>query len=152
MEVVAFIASCEKCSEREACESLPDEDLVAEAEGKLKALILAKILKAKIFDEWDGFQNFVRERTGVSFGAATLVIDEEKEWAVINPVVVSPILLAIRNGELLEILQDLSFRTRTLRELEENVEAILKRLGPKKIMRTNPEELFEILRKFLVEA
>ena len=150
MEVVAFIASCEKCSEREACESLLDEDLVDEATGKLRALILAKILKAKIFDEWDGFQNFVRERIGVSFGAATLVIDEEKERAVINPVEVSPILLVIRNGELLEILQDLSFRT--LRELEENVEVILKKLGPKKIMRTNPEELFEILRKFLVEA
>ena len=145
VEVVAYISSCDNCVEKETCQALPDEELEDEAITKLKGIVLARILGARVFDEWSEFQSYIRKKTGIEFQPTIVVIDEEAKSVMIEPVGASPLILVISDGRLSEIILETSFKTKYLQEQEENVRAIVRRFGAKKIMQMNPDELVEIL-------
>jgi len=65
VEVVAYISFCDNCVEKETCQALPDEELRDEAITKLKGIVLARILGARVFDEWSEFQSYIRKKTEI---------------------------------------------------------------------------------------
>jgi len=151
VEIVAIIKRCEYCSEKESCQSLPDEELYDEASAKLFACALAWLLKAKVFEKYEEFLEYLNKTIGFIL-CDFVYVDYMEDNFVIKELIPhwrSPDIVVIDHTSRRVGFINLSLNVdinSSLKKLYNRINKLVKIIGAKKVLQASYKDCLKMLK------